>query len=217
MPFSIDVPHESGQMACEVLIAPVSSQSPSWRKDAVVNAIRAVVAPVKYLLSSDVSIEITWFISEEERYESDKTADVDNIVKPILDALCGVNGILIDDCQAQCISSHWVDRYAEPEHLQIKISYDPDAFFSKKSIAFVQMEGALCMPFDKSTKQESLRILLEAFEEQFKNRNRILDQGGSYYEAREFMSIQRLFHKSRVSDFVVVQIDDLKQSIGEPV
>jgi hypothetical protein len=31
------------------------------------------------------------------------------------------------------------------------------------------------------------------------------------------MSIQRLFHKSRVSDFVVVQIDDLKQSIGEPV
>ena len=217
MHFPDDVPHESGQMACKAWIKPVSSQSPSRKKADIVNAIRTVVSPIKYLLSSDVSIKITWFINEDERYESDKAPDVDNIVKPILDTLCGANGILIDDCQAQYVSVHWVDRYTDAEHLQIEISYEPDAFFCKENIAFVQIEPALCMPFNKSMKPQALRILLEEMEKQFENRNRILDQGGSYYEAKQYMSIQRLFHKSRVSDFVVVKITDLKQSICETV
>jgi len=214
MSFPDDVPHESGQMVCETWIKPVSSQVANWRKTAVIQAIRAIVAPVKYLLSSDVSIKIIWFINEDERYESDKSADVDNIIKPILDALCGPNGILIDDCQAQHISSQWVDRYDEPEHLQIEIAYQPDAFFRKDDIAFVQIKNALCMPFDKNTKPQALTILLEAFEKQLEGRNLVLDQGGSYYQAKKFMSIQRLFHKSRVSNFRIVQAADLGKSIG---
>ncbi len=146
-----------------------------------------------------------------------KSADIDNIIKPILDVLCGRNGIIIDDCQIQNVSSHWEDRYNESEHFQIEIFYEPDAFFLKESISFVQLQKVLCMPFCKDVRPDALKILLEVFEEQLKSRDELLANGKDYYLARSVMSIQRLFHISRLKDFQVVKIEDLKASMGLPL
>ncbi|MCU0286512.1 MAG: RusA family crossover junction endodeoxyribonuclease [Acidobacteria bacterium] len=217
MSFLIDRPHESGQMTCKFWDKLVSSQAGKKKKDPIIQTIRSLTSKVKYLLSSDVSLRITWFINEDERIESDKSADIDNIIKPILDAFCGRNGIIIDDCQIQSICSHWEDRYAESEHFQIEISYEPDAFFLKEKISFVQLQKALCMPFYKDVRSDELKMLLEIFEKQLKFRDELLAKGVNYFSARSVMSIQRLFHKSRLKGFEVVKLEDLKASIELPL
>ncbi len=217
MSIPVDAPHESGRMSCNVWIKPASTQAAGWKKTVVIDAIRAITTPVKYLLSADVSVKLVWFINEKERYESDKSPDVDNIIKPVLDALSGTDGVLIDDCQIQHVSSHWVSRYDEAEHLEITIEYEPDAYFNKRTIAFVQLQKALCMPLNKSAKPEALKILLDAFEKQLDSRNKILAQDGDYYQAKNVMSIQRLFHRSRVKDFEVFKLTDLRASIEKCV
>jgi Holliday junction resolvase RusA-like endonuclease len=75
----------------------VSFQAPAAKKAGIVAAIRAAIAHCDYLLGGDVKLEVRWAISVRDRYERDSSADVDNIVKPMLDALSGPDGLLIDD------------------------------------------------------------------------------------------------------------------------
>jgi len=188
-------PSEFGSMTFSIKVKPVSSQAGRAKKDMVTDAIRAVTKPVKYLLSSDVSVEIVWFINEDERYESDASADVDNIIKPILDALSGPDGIIIND---------------EEEYIEITIKYEPDAWYQKDSIIFVQLHKALCMPVCSKLPPVQLKILLDTFETQINARERFLVMGENYYIARTVMSIQRLYHKTRITDFKIVTLEDLR-------
>src|SRR5215213_8655356 len=98
---STDSPPDDGRILLQLPLAPVSFQATATRKAAIVTLLKATAAPCQYLLSGDVKMEIQWEISARERYERDSSADVDNIVKPIMDGLCGPDGILIDDCQVQ--------------------------------------------------------------------------------------------------------------------
>ncbi|OEU66353.1 MAG: hypothetical protein BA863_16070 [Desulfovibrio sp. S3730MH75] len=207
-------PSEEGKTTFKVFTPPVSSQGSRSKKDTLTEKLRNTTKSIPILLTGDVSIEILWFVNEVERYESDKTADVDNILKPILDALCGPEGILINDCQVQHVVSSWVDRYDEMEHIEISISYEPDAWFEKESIVFVQLENALCMPLAKNLEPECLKISLDIFEMQLQSRNRIFERGGTYYQARSVMSIQRLFHRTRVGGFEVKKIEELRQNLN---
>ena len=73
---------------------PISQQAKSgsrnrW-KSAVANAARAALPAGTQPTGSDVAIRITYY------YDGD-TPDVDNIIKPIQDALIGV--VYVDDCQ----------------------------------------------------------------------------------------------------------------------
>src|SRR5207244_5710585 len=50
------------------------------------------------LLTGEVAVEVEWVLHERYRWESGlmlTTPDVDNIVKPLLDALCGPDALLI--------------------------------------------------------------------------------------------------------------------------
>lgn len=213
----VDIPNESGEINFKVLVKPVSFQASRSKKKSFVKAIRNITEPIQYLLSGDVAVELTWFINEDERYESDEPADVDNIIKPILDALSGPDGMLINDCQVQYLSSHWVDRYNEDEYIQIKIKYEPDAYIEKDKIMFVQLQKAICMPLPDNLKPEELKSFLDIYEMQLNSRDKELEQGASYYQAKRFMSIQRLFHKTRVRNFKVTKVEDLRASIKDSV
>lgn len=211
---TIKLPSEYGETNFKVFTKPVSSQASKSKKDTLTEEIRKITKSIPNLLTGDVSIEILWFINEDERYESDEAADVDNILKPIIDALSGPEGILINDCQVQHVVSTWADRYDETEHIEISIAYEPDAWLQKENTMFVQLENALCMPIAKDLEPEMLKIFLDNFEMQLQARNRILERGGTYYQARSVMSIQRLFHRTRVGDFEVKRIEELRQNLN---
>ena len=107
------------------------------KKQKLKNAILQVIKGATYYLTGEVQIEIEWLVHERERYETDSSPDIDNIVKPMLDALSGLHGILIDDCQVQAVSCHWIDWTRNDHQINLRIKYFPDEWTLKDSLLFV--------------------------------------------------------------------------------
>lgn len=209
----MNFPSDSGLFTIQIPTKPVSLQASRSKKDIVTDSIRSVTKTLDYLLTCDIAVKITWFINPEEKYESDDPADVDNIVKPILDALSGPEGILVNDCQVQHLMCSWVDRDNTPERIQIDIEYEPDSYCRKDGILFVQIQNALCIPINGNMSPDAIKVLLDVLEMQVQTRDAMVKRGSRVEDARGVLSIQRFFHRTRVSEFKVQSIADLRASI----
>ena len=122
--FLTDSPPESGKIEFSIERAPVSLQAKGKRKREFKKQVAARVEKAGFLLSGDVRVHMQWHVHEEKRYETSTSADIDNIIKPLLDAICGPKGILIDDNQVQSIQCFWVDSYVyDREKIDIRIKY----------------------------------------------------------------------------------------------
>lgn len=211
-----EFPSTNGITLLRVNVEPVSLQSNSARKANVSNAIRAITSQIDTILTSDVQVEIAWYINEDERYETDRSADADNIIKPIVDALTGPEGIIVNDCQVQSITSYWLDRFKFPEHIEIQIKYQSDAFFFKKnSLSFIRIKDGLCLPINRNLRPDQVNLLLDILEKQFKYRDDFLSSGIDPDAARSILPSQRVFHISRCRDFPVSTIGDLRKSLNQ--
>ena len=85
-----------------------------------------------------------------EKQETDKIGDIDNISKPIQDALIGPSGILIDDAQIAGLYTSWISRNGiiVDNILRIDIRFNNDNTLLKKNLKFIQYNNAICMPFN---------------------------------------------------------------------
>lgn len=212
-----DNPPETGEIEFIIDRPPVSLQSKGNRKKEFKEHVAAKVDKAGFLLSGDVSVRIQWSVHEQKRYETCTSADVDNIVKPLLDAICGPKGILIDDNQVQAIECFWVDSYEyDREQIDIRIKYIPDEYLPKKDLSFICMEKNICIPFWKNHRPEELAIFISAHEQMLASRDKMIDAGMNYYESKEVMSVQRVFHKSRLKGFDIKNVDELKKKNSIP-
>lgn len=209
-------PPESGTLDFCIAFAPISLQARSSRKRVATAEFQKNLPSTEFLLSGDVSLEIEWLIHEETRYESDAAPDVDNILKPLMDALCGPTGILIDDNQVQSIMCSWIDWTRTDELLSVRIRFTPGDFVRKDGLMFVAMTNSLCMPINRNLPAEALRELLYDFKLQFDTRRKWRERGYDYHTANSFMSLQRVFHRSRVTRFDVTTFDALLAQIDQP-
>jgi Holliday junction resolvase RusA-like endonuclease len=78
---------------------PVSFRAKREDKELIEKAIEVQLREIPWICTEDITIRIEWMINNRERYETDRTPDADNIIKPILDSLCGPDGVIVDDCQ----------------------------------------------------------------------------------------------------------------------
>ncbi|MEL6305953.1 MAG: RusA family crossover junction endodeoxyribonuclease, partial [Bacteroidota bacterium] len=152
----------------------------------------------------------------QERYENAKAPDMDNIIKPILDALTGPDGVLIDDCQVQTIGSHWIDWTKREHQINIFIKFLPDDYVTKKNLVFVNLGHNLFMPMDSSIPKKLVKSILDHFKKMFELRERAFQNSGDYYQAKMFMPIQRIFHKSRINEsFRCMEISDFLEELKD--
>jgi Holliday junction resolvase RusA-like endonuclease len=206
---------EGGQIVLHLPIRPVSLQARREKKEVVTSEIQNITSNFSFILVGDVRIGIVWQIHEQDRYESDSSPDVDNILKPILDALSGPKGVLINDCQVQAVSCHWTDWDRYEQQITIRIEMlDSDEWLLKDGIVFAHMGKGLCYPIilNGQYAQSELNIL-ESLEGQIVRREELLAKGFDYYAARRSMSVQRVFHISRVQEFDVIPLADLKAKL----
>lgn len=154
-------------------------------------------------------------IHEQGRYESHRSPDIDNILKPVLDALQGPDGVLINDWQVQAISCRWIDWTSHEEQLAIRIGHMGDEWIEKQGLVFVQMTPTLCMPLNRALSPEGLLIMLEAWERQFTLRTELLAMGQDYYSANRIMSVKRPFHISRIRGFPSISLQQLRTELEE--
>lgn len=210
----IEHPPEFGEVGFSVSVAPVSGQAAAAKRHDLAEAIRARTRHTRYLLSGDVQIEIEWLVHEKERYESDFSPDVDNILKPLLDAICGPDGLLIDDCQVQAVTCSWID-WTRPDHqLNFRIRFLHDEWIRKEGLVFVHIASNLCFPMDATLPAEVALGMLDMVEKMLEAKTGIERLTGDYYASRYIMPIQRFFHRSRLRDFSVVDAAAFRYRLG---
>lgn len=193
---------------------PTSHQAPAPARVAYGEAVRSLVADVPFVIVGDVRLTVEWFVSLQDRYETDATPDVDNILKPLLDSLSGRHGLLVDDCQVQSVSSSWLDANAQGQQQHtVSLNYDADDAWPRELLSFVQVGNGLCFPYRTDTPAAALQMILSHLEMVLEKRAKMLDLGVSHSDASRIMPIQRFFHRSRVRDFPVMHLAELRASI----
>lgn len=192
---------------------PVSLQAAGSKKTAIREAIRAIVSPCEYLLTGDLQVTIEWRISERVRYESDNPADVDNIVKPILDALSGPEGLLVDDCQVQALTCYWTGGRSHPEEesVVIDLAFETEACVRKAGLVFVPVDRALYFPVDSSLPRSVVLRLAEQITARFRSARETVAEGLDPRLAYSTLPIQRVFHRTKLGLFRIATLEELGQ------
>jgi Holliday junction resolvase RusA-like endonuclease len=197
-------PLSSGVLTITLNRSPVSQQARAEIKAAFQTDLQALICAHGFLLTGDVSVSIEWTVQERTRYETDRAPDVDNILKPLLDALVGPKGILIDDNQVQHVSCHWLDVGREPESLAITIRYLPGEWLPKSGLYFVQFQDGLCIPLCRDVNFQTQHTIVSMYQSALALRNDALTKGIDYRIVQACMPIQRVFHRTRIGAFDVI-------------
>lgn len=208
MPLDPNEPPEFGSISIELPVPAVSRQASVAAKREITALVRAFTEPLQYLLDDDVIVEIQWRLHERFRWETDASADVDNIVKPLIDALCGPKGILIDDCQIRMLTTSTLNWTSGDHRVTVRLEFDPDHFVQKDGLVFVQIHDALCYPVPKEVRTNALPIWLAQLRSALTAREKLEKLASDYYPARHLLP-RGFFHRSRVREFEVCSLDEL--------
>ncbi len=204
-------PPESGELKLILPISPISSQAKRLQREAAVEAVREVLRPLEYILTGDVRFDLAWLVPGRLRYESDISPDLENITKPLIDAFCGPEGILIDDCQIKSFSSAWMDWMGHDQQVWVTIEFIDNQFVLKQNLTFIQIEGALCLPIEGHLEPRALKVWLEAYRSRIDAWSKMQDLGVHDVHIRPLLPVHRVFHRTRIHGFRVVDLDTLER------
>lgn len=128
----------------------VSIQSQKAARDELCTAIQAQLLPFEWICAGSVNLEFLWYLHGTQRQETDKVGDIDNITKPIIDALTGKGGLLVDDSQIGSLHTFWNSRnhLTQKDALYIRLQFNNDECLRKDDLVFVQYAGAVCLPLN---------------------------------------------------------------------
>ena len=115
-----DAPSPFGKLDVTVLGPPVSIQAKRTVRDAYMARVKAELTQYKFILTGPLTLDITWHVSAKSRYETDAKADIDNCIKPIVDAFTGPDGIMVDDCQLKGLYICWHHSLSDEEMLHFQ-------------------------------------------------------------------------------------------------
>jgi Holliday junction resolvase RusA-like endonuclease len=175
-----------GELSFSFILQPVTVQGKQAARSAFRNTIQEELQHFQYLLSGDVSLEITLQVHQSDRYESDASPDLDNFLKPLLDSLTGPNGILIDDCQIRSLGINWISWGRHDTKIELQLRFADDEYVAKRGLLFVQIDRSpLCMPIDTTLPKSQQRILLLLMRHQFRTRDKLKGKGWDYYSSSE--------------------------------
>lgn len=209
-------PPDSDYLRISIGLPPVSLQSAGNSKREFIQKVREECSRYPFLLAGEVQIEVTWHVHEQERYETDRSPDVDNILKPLLDGLSGPEGILIDDNQVQSICCSWIDWTSRDEEVVVEVKYLREYWVPKGHFKFVQFDKGLCYPIATYFPRELQKAFVSIFEKGLVERRDLEKLGARYEESRALMPIARVFHRTRISQFPVVTLEEFKRGTNEP-
>lgn len=210
---------------------PVAYTAKSEKRAEFRKRVRAEIG-VEYYFIDEVKVDITLHIDEQRFRETDKTADVDNFAKCILDCLKGKDGILIDDCQIQSLHISWIDVHDEHEWFEVEIKSHPDEFMLK-DVKLYEMPNGLWYPLSNRSWDHGAAmpvndatiiagpLILEAMTDfSHKIRAKLRRHGRNrmqaYRESKYHDTLARGFHKSRVEgEFELVSLGEWRSAVED--
>ena len=201
-------PSPFGKMEIIVPGSPASVQSGKSIKEAYVRSIEEKCGNLEFLLTGDLILNITWLLPTKSRYETDAKADIDNCIKPIIDAFTGPKGLFIDDCQLQGLYICWRQITSSDERLIFELEFKPDDFIRKSDIAFVRLEKGLCTPVNLNWPR-MVRVEWDSYLKRAEAAKDVLERLDVPYPLiAGFLGNSRPFHITRVRGFKVVTTEE---------
>jgi hypothetical protein len=192
---------------------PVSLQGSATDRARLTRTIRAAIADAPRLFLGDTRVEIEWMVHEDERYLGVQSPDVDNIAKPILDALSGPTGLLVNDCQVQSVTVFWIDgppALRGYHRLTIRVRSLATDLVNSRDVYWVRCDDGLCFPLwhhlPGRVAQEVITYWLAAlarFEELVKG-------GMDRSDARLTLPLSPRFHHARLGGFQVMTVAEAR-------
>lgn len=202
------IPSPFGDMEFIVKGPPASVQARKEERDRYIGSIKEMFRGLKYFLIGNILMDITWHIPAKSRYETDASVDIDNCIKPIIDAFTGVDGLFINDCQLDGLYICWMHIVSNDEQLHFRLRFSPDDYSAKDGIAFVRLDKGLCTPVDLNWPQNIKSLWRNLLEERQDIKNRIEEMGADYLYVAGLLGNSRPFHITRVQGFRIITLDE---------
>ncbi|MGC2237767.1 MAG: hypothetical protein WA584_16505 [Pyrinomonadaceae bacterium] len=188
----------------------VSIQSRKQIIDNLVSLIQRELSKFEWIIVGSILVDFLWYLNGVERQETDKVGDLDNISKPIQDALSGPNGIIVDDSQIGGLYTYWQSRneLVLDNILYIDIKFNNDFVLFKKNLKFVRYNNAICLPIniDTTSRKDLIwaKIVIKSRLKLRKLAVKIKSLGGDFdnYLVRSEYD----FHRTRLNEFPNNQI-----------
>ena len=207
-----EAPSPFGRAEFVVHGSPVSVQSKKVVRDAYLASIKGQFEGLMYLLTGEIILNVTWLLPAKQRFETDAKSDIDNCIKPIIDAFTGPDGLFIDDCQLRGLYIFWRHIESGNERLVFDFEFQGDQYALKKGLAFVQLDGALCTPVNLNW-PIAAKVMWSAMLSTNQKSKEILEKIGiSYPAVAGFLGGNQPFHRTRVSGFRLLSLSDFVSS-----
>src|SRR5947199_68686 len=83
-------------------------------------------------------------------------------LEDLIDALCGPDGLLVDDCQLSRVNVEWVSWiYDDRQQVKLDLRFIDSDFHKREGLFFVDFGAGLCYPFSGHIPKGGLLELLK--------------------------------------------------------
>lgn len=138
---------EAGKVVFSVPISDFAALGSSGKKKrALTEQIRSATKQSLYIFTSRIRISLDIYQSEFQRIKNPNSYDIDNLGKPILDALSGSEGLYVDDSLIERVMINWIDSLVQKVEVEVDVPFP--GFMLKTEAAYVR-SGSWCFPFWK--------------------------------------------------------------------
>jgi Holliday junction resolvase RusA-like endonuclease len=193
MDINWDKSFQNNEIQISINIEPVSIQNKQENKDKLKHKIHKITDKSMYILTDTCFIDIDYFCNYYKRYKNHGSYDIDNIIKPILDSLNGMEGLIIDDYLFDRVSVNWIDKNDEDD-LQLRIYYQELSYVEKNEL-IIYKNNNWCFPFTNKDKEDVIKVVKGYFDIWNKIQN-----GNDYLKYRGYLPLQRFIPYNKLKD-----------------
>ncbi|MDO8937744.1 MAG: RusA family crossover junction endodeoxyribonuclease [Methylicorpusculum sp.] len=197
----------NGEIKFTAPVKPVSSQNNSEQKQLFRKQIHQITTQSEFIITGTCWVAIDYYCQHIRRQKNPGVYDMDNIVKPILDSLVGINGLILDDVLVDRVTVNWIDT-PHDDHIEVEIQY-PDLIFVKKTdLVIIKSDSGWCWPVSQQL------LTLDGFSEMAKRNFNTWDSIKSeddYYALVYMLPIQPYLYFSKIKDknYTIVDLSSL--------
>jgi len=175
---------------------PASAQNKNQKKLKFRSKVHNITSHSEYIITGNCWISIDYYCQHVKRLKNPGAYDIDNIVKPILDSLSGLDGLILDDVLIDRVTVNWIDTPHE-EILKIKLEY-PDLLYIKKT-DLILIKSKSGWSFPTTIKAQEHPMFIELITEKFTSWNSISNEP-EYLEILPSQSVQPFIYFGKVKD-----------------
>lgn len=198
----MDHDEENCELYFDLNLPPISLQSKKKEaKQKLQASIHKVLQSLDFYLVGDISFHLLWNLHEHRRIETNGAADIDNILKPIIDAFTGFGALIIDDNQIDDVQGQWGHYYDyENDKFVVTINYEPNQLIHKDSLFLLLLEKNIYIPIKYHPDRDSRVVELKNILSAYNKRKTDIESEGYDRATRRKNRMQRLFHVGRIDE-----------------